>query len=99
MNEQEKLKDEDIIDRMLSCDTIDEWNNAREFTKEFRGQTWISTNIDMGLIGQVDLKTVMVVPRTNNTEERPGVVIDPSIALSNGSNTLRDWYRQQKHQC
>ena len=86
---------------MLSCETIEEWNNAREFSKMFRGQEWISMNIDMGLIRKVTLRKEMVVPSTDDTDNisvLKKVVRDASVILSNGSNTLRDWYRQQKNQ-
>ena len=99
MSEQEKLSDENIIDRMLACETIEEWNNAREFSKMFRGQKWISVNIDAGLIRRVTLrKQEFVLPNVDDVPAPKKVARDASVVLSNGSNALRDWYRQQKNQ-
>jgi len=95
---EEKLNDENIIDRMLACTSIDEWNNARDFVKEFRNSAWISMNIDNGLIKQADLKKNLTTSRTNEVKEQVIKAVEPAIRLSGGSDTLRDWYRMQKHQ-
>ena len=97
MEEREDLNDELIIQHMLASETIDEWNSAREFAKRFRGQKWISQNIDMGLIGQVTFQRNVVLPRTDDDQERV-ITIEPATRLSRGSIDLRDWYRQQKNQ-
>lgn len=45
------LTDKEIIDLILSSNTVEEWNDQRELIKSIRSNEWVAINIDQkGLI-------------------------------------------------
>lgn len=49
--------DQQIIDSMLACTTVEQWNSEREEVKIIRSNEWIIQNIDAhGLIGKSAIK-------------------------------------------